>query len=656
MRFNLRVRGQMVQRFHNENDGLLEVDREPRWFNSTNHNLESMSQFHSVYSEICGEIWDELENFTSTGSGWSLDRVTAITVDTWVYNPLNVGSRMQQLEVPPKIKASRCTVNIQSTREDCFKYAVIGSACKDEMKRERLRLSNPSSYRKLMGRFNFSGITFPTPVKEKSFQLFEMNNPKFALNILSLKVPRTKTEEGKTKKQMKKKKKKKKVVGVVVPKKNISSKAKDKPFNIQPYRTSPFARKEHGRQNIFILLLHNPASKQSHYVAITKLNVLVSHAKKKLHDYRSKFCWDCRRSFSRSSKKESAKAFDEHIAFCNSPIYGPNLLKTRSFQAYNKEVREDAGKTVCTNCFHVYEGKSIKEQEEDLRRHQKYCLNNRPAVVNFPHEDEISFTRYRNRRQPPFVVYLDTESVLGDKKTTQEVEELNRKWKETTTTTTTTTTTISTYHDEEEGEEEDSDDWEEEDEEEEDEEDEEDDNSSLKDWPDSYEEIDKSPNYTAETSVEVDKTPISEDDLTKDDENVINHHILSSYCYKVVAMNKELQSFFPKPISYAGKDAGVKMFEDLAKIQSEITTIWHETRSKWATTMDMQPMTKPEQQEYEKTTVCHLCSDPIVSKQDEEEYELQYQSWKAEKVLHFKRKNYVNRGPKVRNHNHFTGI
>ena len=552
-RVQIHLKAQFVQLFPPA--GQEEMETKIIYLNSLNLPLISMDEFDDMYNQQSTQIWTELENFTSTGSGWVLKSVEGITVDCTYFNPIRVGGRRRKkaaaaadngngeqssksdicLKVPTQILNSQCTVDVQSRKLDCFKYAVMASACQDQIKQLNLKISNPSTYSdRFLNQFNFQNIDFPTPLTVKNFKKFEEQNPNFALNIYRLQVAKSLKKENS----------------------NIKKKVlKRKRFNIQPHYVCPQVNSS--RKNIFILLLYNSASKFAHFVAVTKPEVLISHARRK-HRSTSRTCWKCFTSFTGSTLRESIHSFEKHKYFCENKLYSPSLYRTKAYR--NQFPRPHTGienASVCTNCFSIQQGGTRESRENYLKEHEVYCKKNRAAVVSFPPED-IYFKQHRRKRPVPFVVYFDSECALVSKEVAHEVSQHNQCFNR--------VDPEGKQEEDDEEEEEDEEDEEEDEEAEEVEEEEDEEAEEVEEEEDDEEEdiedvnlldsfAEDIPNLQAPSNVIIDDTPLDEEESQFED-NILHRHVLNSFSFQVVTIIPELQHEFPEPITYRGKDAG----------------------------------------------------------------------------------------------------
>ena len=76
------------------------------------------------------------ENFTSRGSGYSIDVITDSTLIISRYSPLSGSSFFP---TPRKIAAKHCTLNIENSDNMCFVYSVLAKLhCQNVNHRERV--------------------------------------------------------------------------------------------------------------------------------------------------------------------------------------------------------------------------------------------------------------------------------------------------------------------------------------------------------------------------------------------------------------------------------------------------------------------------------------------------------------------------------------
>lgn len=273
---------------------------------------------------------------------------------------------------------------------DCFKYAVICGLYHSDVQLEGQKTTLKSSYANYIDNVNFSGLQFPFKVKESNFKIFEENNKDLALNIIALKVPtrRVKKQRDKTKR---------------------------KALDFTTYRTSKFTRE---RFNIFLLLLYHPQSKQAHFATITKLNSFLANARSSTKvNNKTIFCFTCKTRF---CGKNQQRNYNLHHPFCGKRVFSSHF--TRSLGYKNLPAEDDKQKSVCQNCFGVYEGSTKELRENYLLQHQKHCLKHPPTFIKMPSDSTLCFNNYHKQREAPFVIYADTESVLVNDKGKQLID------------------------------------------------------------------------------------------------------------------------------------------------------------------------------------------------------------------------------------------
>ena len=513
LRFNIRLRVVMERAFRYSSD-----DEQVKFFNSHSLPLNSMSDFTRVYNDHCQKIHHEFRTMLVNGSGWTLKNITGIYCNIMAYRPFRGGfnqdsgagpSRPIHLQVPAQIRNSGCVVNLSSSDNDCFKYAVLCAAFYNEMKEKNLRPGNISSYNSYLNKLNFDGIEFPVKLSnEKAFQLFEANNTDFSLNIMTLKTDELHSTPGRRTRTRTSKNDKKKHVRKV--------------FNIHTWRTSPFIR---DRFPLYLLLLYNPRTTLAHFTTVTKLDVLLQHARPTTSYHKSIVCFECKSTFTGINRQRN---YNIHFNYCTKKIYTRNLVRTSVYKNL-KTIEDTRNKSVCLNCHTCYTGGSKQLREEYLKNHLKNCLAHPPAVVKIPSNPIITFDKHRKQRQKPFRIYSDTESVLAGRRVKSEIDKIIKEYKSNLDNKT-----------EDDADEEDlrldifySDD--------EDEEEEED--STVRDY-----------------NIEIDETEMASADPPEQNHTLHNHEI-SGFSFNVVSHYPCLQRHFKQPITYSGVDAG-KLFRD----------------------------------------------------------------------------------------------
>ena len=585
-------------------------DEAVRWFNSNMETLEQMDQFDEVYSRQSSKIWTEIGNFTAHGSGWIIKNVEGITIDISSYRPFYHVGCEQNIPVPTQIRNSKATINVRNTQDRCFQYSTICSAYYHKVKKSGKKTTEVSSYKKYFNRFNFQGMKFPLEWKEKNFKKFEAMNPKFALNILCLKTYQKNPE-----------------------KRDGSSKPKPRrSFPIHCYRTSPHARNVK-RKNLFILCLYNPSEKKSHFVAVTKLNTLLSQGSASKPNRRATFCWPCKRKFTGLNYKRN---YQKHKKFCKNNLYCSSLIRTKKYR--NMAADDDGEMSICTNCFTEYDGADKIIRGKALLDHQKYCLENKPTIIKFPEEDYVYFKNFNRKKYVPFTIYADTESLMANNEIKNEMETMRRDHREKR-----KKQRLEEEEEENKWMEVDSDSEETEDEDvkmEEEYNDSDDDDLHLEMF-DSHDESvneERDPKY----NVVYDDTERSSE---PDDGKVLNTHEMSSFSFKVKTI-PSLQSYFPSPITYCGKDAQLKFFEYLHELKNKIRKVWEKEGDK-----KMTPLSREEQKVYDNASHCHICEQKFDDEDTRsfKEYKNQFDLLSSSEKIKFEDK-----GPKIRDHDHFT--
>ncbi|XP_067208785.1 uncharacterized protein [Linepithema humile] len=106
------------------------------------------------------DILAALEEFQERNSGWALSRILNLTVNVNKFNPLHAGCH---IELPWQIMLKRAVVNVQSTDNACFAWAVVAALHPAEKYPERV-----SQYPHYSTVLNLCGIEFPVTLSQIS--------------------------------------------------------------------------------------------------------------------------------------------------------------------------------------------------------------------------------------------------------------------------------------------------------------------------------------------------------------------------------------------------------------------------------------------------------------------------------------------------------
>lgn len=110
-------------------------------------------------------------------SGWTIDKIIKLEVNTVEYTPLGGSS---YVPLHPKMQKKRAVLNIRNTDQKCFLWSILASihsvAHADNPERVR-------HYNQFENELNLNGIEFPVPLSQVS--KFEKQND-ISINVLGL--------------------------------------------------------------------------------------------------------------------------------------------------------------------------------------------------------------------------------------------------------------------------------------------------------------------------------------------------------------------------------------------------------------------------------------------------------------------------------------
>ncbi|KAL4152936.1 hypothetical protein QTP88_000769 [Uroleucon formosanum] len=122
-------------------------------------------------------LLSEEDVYTSKGSGFTLQSIDGLLLGVYKYTPMAGSS---YIPLPNDIKNKKAVINPQNTDQQCFKWAILARHVSGKVKNQVAE--NYTSYEE---KYNFSDLTFPTPITE--IKKFEKNNQNVSINVYGLK-------------------------------------------------------------------------------------------------------------------------------------------------------------------------------------------------------------------------------------------------------------------------------------------------------------------------------------------------------------------------------------------------------------------------------------------------------------------------------------
>ena len=145
-------------------------ENEPQVFNANDDENEIEGYFDNIFEIINGKI----EAWVAEGSGWEVEKIELVYVNVARFQPLRGGT---YLPIPTKLKNKKAVTNVQNKDNECLKWAFRSAMFPPP---EGKNPNRPSSYPVNDG-INWSGIIFPTPVKQ--IDKLEVQNENLAINV-----------------------------------------------------------------------------------------------------------------------------------------------------------------------------------------------------------------------------------------------------------------------------------------------------------------------------------------------------------------------------------------------------------------------------------------------------------------------------------------
>ncbi|KAL4153079.1 hypothetical protein QTP88_000912 [Uroleucon formosanum] len=247
------------------------------------------------------KLTKEKDDYSGRGSGFALESIDGLLVAVYKYMPMGGSS---YIELPAYIDRKRGTINPQNMDQECFKWAILTRHVAENLS-DKYKYEVGRNYKKHEDKYDFEGISFPTPLSD--IRKFEKNNNNVSINVYGL----------------------------------------EKKFQIPKmprYEVYPLRVTEEEKTDHFDLLLVTDGD-NSHYVYISDFSRLV-RAQKTGHKESVVFCKRCFTSFANRNLKfklSGQEALNQHKLICGAhkPILPemPKEGECLEFEAWKKTQR-----------------------------------------------------------------------------------------------------------------------------------------------------------------------------------------------------------------------------------------------------------------------------------------------------------------------------
>ena len=134
-----------VRFFKRDKDG--HKIEESAFFHGSMYTLLRKEDFEDSFHSSVKKIMNAFDIFTRNGSGWILDRVENISLNSYHYEPVSASS---YIPTPKAIKGKRAIINVQNVNDKkCFEYSVLAALYHHEI--DKTNATKPSLYKKYLG-------------------------------------------------------------------------------------------------------------------------------------------------------------------------------------------------------------------------------------------------------------------------------------------------------------------------------------------------------------------------------------------------------------------------------------------------------------------------------------------------------------------------
>ena len=83
--------------------------------------LLRMEDFEDSYQSSMNKIWNSFDVYLKNGSGWRLERMEKILLNTYTYTPIKISS---YIKTPKALAGKKALINVQNEDDKkCFEYS-----------------------------------------------------------------------------------------------------------------------------------------------------------------------------------------------------------------------------------------------------------------------------------------------------------------------------------------------------------------------------------------------------------------------------------------------------------------------------------------------------------------------------------------------------
>ena len=144
----------------------IENSSENRSFKTSAVEIFFDSNINEIIERAYAKLMVEAEEYKSRGSRFNKESIDGLLLGVYKYTPMDGSS---YIPLPAFIDNKHATINPQNNDQQCFKWAILARHVTNQTK---FRVGD--NYIQHQEKYNFDGITFPTPMSD--IPKFEKNN------------------------------------------------------------------------------------------------------------------------------------------------------------------------------------------------------------------------------------------------------------------------------------------------------------------------------------------------------------------------------------------------------------------------------------------------------------------------------------------------
>ena len=139
--------------------------------------IKPSTDINETLNDMINEIQELIEIIHVRGSGWIIDDIKQMIIESFIYKPYKGSS---YIELPDELKNKKACLNIKNKDSKCLMYSILAGL--HPVDRKLKDMNAPTSYIEHESKYNFGCIDYPAENSDNVYKKLENHNP-FYLSV-----------------------------------------------------------------------------------------------------------------------------------------------------------------------------------------------------------------------------------------------------------------------------------------------------------------------------------------------------------------------------------------------------------------------------------------------------------------------------------------